>query len=236
MARKTGNKVVTKKARVATKPRLKKEPVPKNGLYMGLEFESFCELSCIYFGEELIKEGYAQKIVRSPSYLLCDPVQHTYVEQMIKSSKQVTQTISLGVSYTPDFDIYFTRKALGIFCWEIGSTQKWEKHLLVTQMVAEIDQYGYPLYKACCEVKPDFSRASTTPKSVQSMKWLMQRHNVYCNLFRPNRIFEGLFVPSKYLITERGTHRVLKYIPKSLQQYLNSLKVQKPKIIANKKK
>ena len=77
-----------------------------------------------------------------------------------------------------------------------------------------------PLYKACCEVKPDFSRASTTPKSVQSMKWLMQKHGVYVNLFRPNRIFEGLFVPAKYLVTERGTIRLLKFKPLTLQEYL----------------
>lgn len=224
MARKNGKTVATKKARVAKKPRLKRPDVPKTGLYMGLEFESFCELSCIYFAEELIKEGYADRIVRSPSYLLCDPVQHTYVEQMIKSSKQVTQTVSLGVSYTPDYDIYFTRKALGVFCWELGSAVKWEKNQLVVQMITEVDSLGYPLYKACCEVKPDFSRASTTPKSVQSMKWLMQRHNVYCNLFRPNKIFEGLFVPDKYRVTERGTQRILKYQALSLQQYLNKLK------------
>lgn len=210
-------RTATKSARSAKTPRLKKIPVVKTGIYMGLEFESFCEISCIYFAEEMIKLGYVSKIVRSPSYLLCDPVQHTYVEQMIKSSKQITQTISLGTSYTPDYDIYFTSKALGVFCWELGSTTKWEKHLLVVQNVNG-------LYRACCEVKPDFSRASTTPKSVQTMKWLMQRHGIYCNLFRPNRIFEGLFVPDKYRVTERGTQRLLKFTPLSINQYLGKLK------------
>lgn len=227
MARKSSKVTATKTARAAKKPRLRKIPAPKNGLYLGLEFESFCELSCIYFAEELIKAGYATKIVRSPSYLLCDPVQHTYVEQMIKSSKQVTQTISLGTSYTPDYDIYFTEKALGIFCWELGSTTKWEKHLLVAQKENRYPTFdqGNPTYRACLEVKPDFSRASTTPKSVQTMKWLMQKHGVYCNLFRPNRIFEGLFTPQKYLVTERGTQRLLKFTPLSLQQYLNKNKI-----------
>jgi hypothetical protein len=162
-----------------------------------------------------MKQGYVEKVERSPSYVLCDPVQNTYAEQLKKSSKQVTQTVSLGVTYTPDYDIYFTQKALGLFCWELGSGEKWDKNLLVTQRVGE-------LYRACCEVKPDFQRASTTPKSVQSMKWLMQRKGVFVNLFRPNRIFEGLFVPDKYRITERGTPRLLKFKALNLQQYLKT--------------
>ena len=203
----------TKKARQVTKKKIARPKSPKVGKYLGLEYESFCELSCLYFSEELIKQGYVDRVERSPSYSLCDPVQHSYAEQLKRGSKQITQTISQGVTYTPDFDIYFTEKAIGKFCWVLGSCKKWDKNLLVAQNIGN-------LYKACCEVKPDFSRASTTPKSVQSMKWLMQKHGVYVNLFRPNRIFEGLFVPAKYLVTERGTIRLLKFKPLTLQEYL----------------
>jgi hypothetical protein len=213
--RKKPTSKVTKTGRVPKKPRLKVDKSPKCGIHLGLEYESFCELSCIFFAEELMKLGYVDRIERSPSYLLCDPVQHTYVEQMKKASKSVTQTIARGVSYTPDFDIYFTSKALGVFCWEYGCTTKWDNHLFVVQLQPD------GTYRGCMEVKPDFQRNSTTPKSVQSMRWLMQKHNVYCNLFRPNRIFEGLFVPDKYLLTERGTPRLLKFKPLTLQQYIN---------------
>ena len=162
-----------------------------------------------------------EKIERSPSYMLCDPVQSTYAVQLKRGSKHETQTISNGVTYTPDYDIYFTAKALDKFCWELGSGTKWNKNLLVAQ---KLNVHGKILYRACIEVKPDFSRNSTTPKSVQSMKWLMQRHGVFVNLFRPNRIFEGLFTPGKYLITERGTPRKLKFRPKSLGEYLKHKK------------
>jgi hypothetical protein len=212
MSKKTPKKTVSRKT--PTK-RIKKPKEPKVGKYIGNEYESFCELSCLFFAEELMKAGYVEKVERSPSYLLCDPVQSTYAEQLKKGSKQVTQTVALGVTYTPDYDIYFNEKALGVFCWELGSSVKWDKNLLVTQKVGE-------LYRACCEVKPDFQRASTTPKSVQSMKWLMQKRGVFVNLFRPNRMFEGLFVPDRYRITERGTPRVLKFKALNLQQYLKS--------------
>lgn len=212
MSKKTPKKT---RSRKTPAKRIKKPKEPKVGQYIGLEYESFCELSCLFFCEELMKDGYVVKVERSPSYLLCDPVQNTYAEQLKRGSKQVTQTISLGVTYTPDYDIYFTEKALGLFCWDLNSSVKWEKNLLVVQKVGDF-------YRACCEVKPDFQRASTTPKSVQSMKWLMQKRGVFVNLFRPNRMFEGLFVPEKYKTTERGTPRVLKFRALNLQQYLKS--------------
>lgn len=208
-----GNRKTPKK-----KPKIERHP--KIGTYLGLEYESFCELSCLFFCEELMRQGYVRMVKRSQSYLLCDPVQNTYVVQLKKGSKQETQTIAHGVSYTADFDIYFTSKALGIFCWELGSSAKWEKNLLVAQKAFANGPGSEVLYMASCEVKPDFQRNSTTPKSVQSMKWLYQKHGVFVNLFRPNRMFEGLFVPDKYLLTERGTPRKLKFKPLTLQKYL----------------
>ena len=195
---------------------VKKKAIPKIGTYLNIDYESSCELSCLFFAEELMKLGYVKKVTRSPSYTLCNPVHNSYAEKLKRGSRLVTQTILQGVTYTPDYDIYFTEKALGIFCWDINSDIKWNKNLLVAQKVEENEI----LYRACCEVKPDFQRNSTTPKSVQSMKWLYQRHNIYVNLFRPNRIFEGLFVPSKYLVTERGTSRILKFKVLSLQEFL----------------
>lgn len=205
-----------KKKAVVKKPqrKIKKPTEPKVGKYLGIEYESFCELSLLFFCEELIKKGYIHRVERSPSYMLCDPVHNTYAVHLKRGSKQETQTILQGVSYTPDFDIYFTEQAIGIFCWVLGSNRKLEKNLLVAQNVGN-------LYKATCEVKPDFQRNSTTPKSVQSMKWLYQKHKVFVNLFRPNRIFAGLFVPDKYRINERGYPRLLKFKALSLKQYLD---------------
>lgn len=206
--------------RTQKKTPTKRTPKPKQakvGTYLNCEYESFCELSLLYFAEELIEAGYAVRVERSPSYSLCDPVQSSYAVKLKRGSKQETQTISQGVTYTPDYDIYFFPKAVGLFCWDLNSGTKWDKNLLVVQKVP-----NSILYKACCEVKPDFSRNSTTPKSVQSMKWLMQKHTVYVNLFRPNRIFEGLFLPDKYLMTERGTKRILKFKPRTLKEYLKT--------------
>lgn len=215
--------VINMKSKNATvkKPVKRKRPkvdrTPKEGMYMGLEYESFCELSCIFFAEELIAKGYVNAITRAPSYILCDPVVSSYAEQLKRGSKVVTQTVAKGVTYTPDYVIWFTDKALGLFCWDINSGTKWNTGLLV-------GQYENGLYKATIEVKPDFQRNSTTPKSVQSMKWLYQKHGVFVNLFRPNHVFEKLFVPTKYMTTETGGTRRFKFNPKTLSEYLKTTK------------
>lgn len=218
MSKKRKSKSISRKTPVK---RIKKSMEPKIGTYLGLEYESFCELSLLYFAEELMRLGFVKKVERSPSYSLCEPVISSYAVQLKKASKQETQTITRGVTYTPDFDIYFTDKAMGMFCWDLGSGIKLDKGLLVTQQVNSPEGI---LHKACCEVKPDFQRNDSTPKSVITMKWLYQKHRVLVNLFRPNRMFEGLFVPEKYRLTERGTPRLLKFKAKNLQQYLNSKK------------
>lgn len=210
--------IKTKKKAAVKKPAVKRKKVdrtPKEGEYKGVPYESFCELSCIYFAEELMSKGYVNAITRAPSYILCDPVVSSYAEQLKRGSKVVTQTIAKGVTYTPDYIIWFTDKALGTFCWDINSGTKWDSNLLVAQ-------YENGLYKATIEVKPDFQRNSTTPKSVQSMKWLNQRHGVFVNLFRPNHVFEKLFVPAKYMLTETGGPRRFKFVTRTLAEYLKS--------------
>jgi len=211
--------VKKKASKTVVKRPIKKRRVDKTakeGTYLGLEYESFCELSCIYFAEELIKAGYATGIARAASYSLCDPVMNSYAVQLKRGSKQLTQAISQGVTYTPDFVIYFTEKAVGKFIWVLGSGKEYNRNLLVAQELTPVSYY------ACIEVKPDFSRNSTTPKSVQSMKWLYQRHGIFTNLFRPNMMFKGLFVPQKYVLTERGTPRLLKFKVRNLQEYLKT--------------
>lgn len=198
--------------KVATK-KVKKPKEPKTGKYLKVDYESFCELSLLFFSEELMKKGYVERVERSPSYVLAEPFTTIYKEKLKRSEKEVSQTLQHGVTYTPDYDIYFNESAVGIFIWVMGSTTKYDKKLLIAQKVGN-------LYRVCCEVKPDFSRNSTTPKSVQSMKWLFQRHGIFVNLFRPNDIFSKLFTPDKYLITESGGVRRLKFTPISIDAYL----------------
>ena len=79
------------------------------------------------------------------------------------------------------------------------------------------------LFDAHIEVKPDYDFAGKTAKAVNDMKWVFQKFGVYINLFRPNKWFEGTFVPVEYRFTERGVKRKLNFEVKTMGEYLTKI-------------
>lgn len=219
MVKKNKNDTSTKKRSIGKKLAKKKaQKIDRNeGTYNGVPYESGCELACLYFLEILKEKGYVSKIDRCESFLLCDSVTHNYSQTGKRgASKPMTQTLSLGHSYTPDYKVTFTKKALKKFCWLIGDNSKCEKSWFISQMID--DQIV-----AYIEVKPDFDSRGKTAKSVNDMKWVYQKHDIFINLFRPNRWFEGSFTPMNYQFTERGVKRKLKYEVRNIYEYLKTL-------------
>ncbi len=214
------NDTSTKKRSVGKKIAKKKSnKINRNeGTYNGVPYESGCELACLYFMEILKKKGYVSKVDRSESFLLCDSVVHNYsLTGKRGASRPMTQTINLGHSYTADYRITFTKKAIGMFCWIMNSNTKYDKSLFVAQNIDnEIVSY--------IEVKPDFDSRGKTRSAINDMKWVFQKHKIFINLFRPNRWFEGTFTPTNYQFTERGIKRKLNFKIRSIDDYLNTLK------------
>ena len=187
------------------------------GTYNGVPYESGCELAFLYFAEVLKQKGFISKIERSESFLLCDSITHNYsLTGKRGASRPMTQTISLGHSYTADYRVTFTKKALGKFCWLLGDNSKNEKNLFVCQ---QIDNQ----YVTYVEVKPDFDSRGKTRSAINDMKWVFQKHEIFINLFRPNRWFEGTFTPSNYQFTERGVKRKLNFEVRTIDEYLKSI-------------
>lgn len=186
---------------------------PKEGICEGIPYESNCELACLHWLLTLKKEGYVLQIERSPSFLLCDPVTNNYAQQLKRGSKAVQQVITKGHSYTPDFKVWFTDKAIGKFIWVDGTSEKWARNL----MVAHKADGGWSAY---IEVKPDFDRRGSTSKAVNDMKWVYQKYRIFVNLFRPEHVFNVTFTPQEYLKTSKGKVKKLRYKVRSLKQYL----------------
>lgn len=186
------------------------------GEYEGIYYESGCELACIYWLINLRKKGYVSVIRRCPSFLLCDAVVNNYAEQLKRGSKSVQQTITKGHTYTPDYVAVFTEKALGKFVWNIDSNTRWSRNL----MVGHKDEGGYVVY---IEVKPDYDRNNTTGKAVNDMKWVFQKYELFINLFKPDHRFDLTFCPEEYIYTQRGDKRKLRFSPRNINDYLNSL-------------
>lgn len=197
------------------KNRRKTDNKPKEGKFDGIVYESSCELAVLLWLGELKKEGYVISIDRCPSFLLSDPITTNYAQQLKKGSKAVQQVISKGHTYTPDYMVRFSEKAVGRFIWVDRSNSKWERGLLV---VHKVDNQ----YITYIEVKPDFDRNNTTSRAVNDMKWVYQKYGIFINLFKPEHRFSITFTPLLYLKTSTGKVKKLKYNPRSLKQYINA--------------
>lgn len=198
----------------------KKKQTHNTGVFNEIPYESNCELDALKYFFELKSEKYVINIKRGETFLLCDTLTNTYAEQLKRGSKTVTQTIQLGASYTYDFTVFFTEKAIGKFVWDIDSHLKYDKKLLVGHKLAGVNGKEN-LYVCHIEVKPDFN-ANTTPKSVLAMKWLFHNKKIFVNLFKPLDRFEKTFMPKECLLTKMGKPKKLKFKPKLLQQYLKT--------------
>jgi DNA modification methylase len=190
----------------------------KEGEYQGVAWESGCELACLHWLFTLKKEGYVDSITRCPGWLLSDAVIHNYYQAMKRGSKPMQQTLMQGHSYTGDYMVVFTKKAIDKFIWVKGSPVKFERNLLVAHQTEHLDQYVTYL-----EVKPDFSFQGKTEKAINDIKWVYQKFGIWVNLFKPNQRFSLTFCPDEYKITERGRARKLPFTPRSLKQYINLL-------------
>ena len=204
----------SKGQKVAKRARQRRDP--HEGTHEGIPYESGCELAFLHWAFALKNKGFISVIRRSPSFLLCDALINNYAEQLKRGSKSVQQTITKGHTYTPDFVVVFTERAVGKFVWDLESSSRWDRNLFVGHR----EEGGLLSY---VEVKPDFDRNNTTSKAVNDMKWVFQKYQLYINLFKPDHRFKLTFCPEEYTYTERGKKRKLRFEPRTLQQYLNSI-------------
>lgn len=196
--------------------KVKSKTLPKEGYLDGIYYESYTEYYALSWLLELKSNGYVKAIKRSESFQLSDNILNDYTIQMKRSSKTATQTLAFGHSYTADYDAVFTKKAIGKFCWLLGSGTKWEKHWLICHLTDKKDEYYCHI-----EVKPDFTDwKGKTSKAVNDCKWVYQKYGRFVNIFKPENRFESTFTPECYFLTGTGKPRKLKYETRTLEEYL----------------
>lgn len=199
--------------------KVKAKPVSKEGYLDGIFYESLTEMYSLSWLLELKKAGYVKEITRSESFLLSDSITNDFVIQMKRGSKPSAQTLVHGHSYTADYNAIFTKKAIGVFCWVLGSGIKWEKQWLVCHDHKKDEYYCH------IEVKPDFTDwKGKTSKAVNDCKWVYQKYGKFINIFKPENRFEPTFTPSSYLLTGTGKPRKIKYSTRTLNEYLTQFK------------
>jgi len=203
------------KAQFNSKPHKVKKADSK-GVYKTIEYDSFEELSFLYWAFELKNQGVIKSIRRSPCYLLSDALINNYALALKTKSKPMEQKILNGHSYTPEFVIEWDyKKAKDRVIHVLGNQTKWENPI-----IAQMTEDGS--YISHIEIKPLWDQNNMERLFKINMKWMWQRHGIYVNLIKPQELFPHSFTPKEYLVTKTGHQRKLKWKAKTIYDFLNN--------------
>jgi hypothetical protein len=190
------------------------------------EFDSKEELHFSWYLNELRNAGYINKWdkfenVNDP-YPLTEGLAHKYIKPMKRvEDKELYQTILAPSVYTPDFKIWWTPKARGIFVTDLNI---YSKEKITTPFIC---QDGISIV----ETKGTFDMGNMTRLANNNIKFVYQKFGVFINMIKVPTIFKNTFTPDRYLLTYKsfkarkinyGTKK--KYIgPRTLSAFKNQI-------------
>ena len=188
-----------------------------------IHFDSNEEKYFSWYLEELKERKYIDNWKKIEiAYELTDGLSHTYIKKMKKiEDVELMQTILSPSSYTPDFKIFWNKKAYGIFVQDINNT----KNKIVTPFIC--DSEGISIV----ETKGTFDMGNMTRLATLNIKFMYFRYNIYVNLIKVPTIFKKTFTPDRYLMTDKTFRpRAINYGtkkkpigPKSLSKFINEI-------------
>jgi hypothetical protein len=195
-------------------------------------FDSVEEVHLSWWLEELVEAGYVARWARGRSYDLAPAITQEYWKERTSPStgkplpaKLATIALKKGLSYTPDFEVHWTIKAIGLF---------YVPHQALTvgppvhHFIAHPDEDLMPF--SLLEVKPRVAGRSTMNTgrfSISRMNCMIlyKELGLYTNLIevgtQPGSIFSKTFTPDRFLTTDKsGKPRTIKFQPRDLSGFV----------------
>jgi hypothetical protein len=204
------------KAKALRQPR-KSKKADTQGSYKGIAYESLEELAFLQWAFELVKTGFILHIGRSESFLLCDALAHNYAQQLKTKSKPMQQLLLHGHSYTPEFDIQWNDTAIRAgLVWVANEKSRFDALF--------IGRYLEGRLVTTIEVKPMFDQNNMERLFKVNQKWMWDKHHIFVNLVKPQMLFKETFTPREYLTSPAGRPRKLKWVVRSVGEFLNKSK------------
>ena len=165
------------------------------------------ELYFEWWLQELKENGYIKSYNRSISYELV-PKSYMPVLKRKPTIKEPDRLILEAqhflhpVSYTPDYDIYWEQKAIGIFVLDID--ELFIKEDIVPYFYGQKTDLG--LY-SCTDVKPIFFRAQNSSSITFPIKKkiMWNKYSIYVNKTVPigkEELFCSTFTPNRFLFQD----------------------------------
>lgn len=147
------------------------------------------------------------------SYKLTEDLVIEYIKPMKRvEDKVLTQTLLSGRVYTPDFKIYWTEQAYGIFVQELYCGEK---------ITAPFVSQGYI---STVEVKGGFDNNNMTRLAVNNIKDVYEKYNDYITMVKVPMIFKKTFTPERYLLTDKSFKpRKIKYVTRTIKQFITQV-------------
>lgn len=184
---------------------------PTSGFLEQHYFESLWEKSWIQWCLLLQREGFIKSFGRSETYLLTSNVIIPY--KVGKKSK--AQVIMRGCEYTPDYIVTWADNWRS-FVWDIESETKKDREL-----VGRFNSEGNMV--TVIEIKPVMDSHNSIRIATDRIKFLFSKNGVWVNLLQPDLFYEAVFPPPEWLLTPTGKPKKMKYVPKTLNEYLKTL-------------
>lgn len=165
----------------------------KNVLDTGL-YKSKEELYFSWWLDELKSKGYIKKYeYECESLELAPPLQNSYTEELKTKTKEKSETLIREHIYTPDFKIFWTEKAKGVF-WDSGRQNIWP----FRQVGEDLTSY--------VEVKGGFDSGNMTRLFIVNQKWLYSKLGIFVNLVKITNkkggFFDKTFTPKRFMTTD----------------------------------
>lgn len=184
--------------------------------------DSYEELYFRWYLQELAENGFILNYEYQPqSFLLSAKKSYTTIKPLKTKQKEESFNFLQEHSYTPDYKIFWNDKAYGVFAKGLDSIVDYQHSRTAFFWSNERVSGSFSLI----DVKPLFDMQNMTRQFVINQKWLYDKYNLYCQKAVPEHLFQKTFTPLRFLKTNKsGKDRTLKYTPRSLSQYLESLK------------
>lgn len=182
----------------------------------GIPIDSDEEYMFLIWIEELIEEGYIEKICRAETYLLSEKLVNSYKQDIILKTKTKevikNQTLLDEHVYTPEFMIYWSNIENGLFVHRL-------RHTLTDKVIKSFIRKSGE-HTSCVEVKPEYDQNNMTRLFKLNQKWMWEKYKIFVNLIYPHKLFEQTFTPKLWLKTSSGKQRVIHWKIKTLEEYV----------------
>jgi len=181
--------------------------VKKQRFYKNIPIDSDGEEKFCMWAEECKKAGYIKEYRRGKSYLLSDVLHNNFAIQLKTKSAPKNQVVLFGHSYNLDFEIEWTKRGKELFCNNFG--EKWEKFFLCHGNISYI------------EMKPVYDFANMTRLATLNVKWLWDKHKIFCQIVTDESLFKNTFVPAEALLYKKlkTKQKTFKFPVRSLEDY-----------------